>query len=916
MKTFRLMALALLALAAHAYADSPHKFSLDVSKWEIKPKTVHVAGTFNGWKADGLALKQAGNVWSGTTNLPDGVTQYKFVIDGSRWIQDPKADAALDADDGNGGKNSGVRTGPGSNAVVAGHVFALDVSSWDIKPKGVTVTGDFNGWNKESVALKAKGNVWSASVPLADGVHYYKFVIDNDRYISDPKEDDAFKQDDGFGGHNSGVLIGPDARKLPPPTANHIEARGLRFDAKELADTNVVDDTTLRVRIRTQANDVEHVYLRYGGPNTAEWSKIELNRLGTVLGYEAFGGTVAVEKALADQPIKFYFELDDGSAEARFANGKVVATDAAAQAAATAVNLTPTFVTPAWARDAVWYQIFPERFRNGDTANDPDNSESQHMIRWTSKWFDTQPGEAPGQENFYGGKGNVWKRRYGGDIQGVQQSLPYLKKLGINAIYFNPVFEAESMHKYDATDYRHIDNHFGVKGDWPVAGETDDPATWKWSPSDKVFLDFIAEAHKQGIKVVIDGVLNHVGRPHPFFQDVLENGKNSKFADWFDIADFGDPANWHKMTDPYAVHGKPGGIQWNAWDGKNGALPAWKKDAATGIAAAPAEHIFAITRRWLAPDGDPTRGVDGFRLDAAEQIPHPFWVKWREVVKKAKPDAYISGEIWNPAQPWINAGDQFDAVMNYQFAMPAQAFFVNQKNASKPSDFLARLTEIVYMYPQQSSLVMMNLFDSHDTDRLASMFVNPDLAYDGANRLQDEPGKNYSSRKPNEIERRKMMLAVACQMTFLGAPMIYYGDEAGMWSADDPSDRQPMTWPEMKFDDPEVGFNQAIFDEYQKLIATRESLPALKHGDFFPVLANDADGTVVYGRRLDGKTDRLRRVESQRLDASGRRHAKLGSLRWREWHQVDGHHERQAGAARFISLEPYGYAILAAEPLK
>src|SRR5204862_1531228 len=137
-------------------------------------------------------------------------------------------------------------------------------------------------------------------------------------------------------------------------------------------------------------------------------------------------------------------------------------------------------------------QIFPERFRKGDPSNDPGDKPYEHLVKWQAKWFATAEGETPGDENFYKGTGNVWKRRYGGDVQGLIEALPYLKSLGINAIYLNPMFEAESMHKYDTADYRHIDDNFGVKGDLAqLAGETDDPATWKWSASDRLILTFV-----------------------------------------------------------------------------------------------------------------------------------------------------------------------------------------------------------------------------------------------------------------------------------------------------------------------------------------------------------------------------------------------------------------------------------------
>jgi cyclomaltodextrinase / maltogenic alpha-amylase / neopullulanase len=199
---------------------------------------------------------------------------------------------------------------------------------------------------------------------------------------------------------------------------------------------------------------------------------------------------------------------------------------------ATAQVADPPFAVeqrvPDWAKDAVWYQIFPERFRNGDSSNDPGEHWYENLIPWTADWWQThvEHGEVAGQENFYRGHGNVWRRRYGGDIQGLIESLPYLRELGVNALYLNPVFKAESMHKYDAGDFRHIDDRFGFKGDIDeLEGETDDPATWQWTRTDLLFLECLDEAKRQGFRVIIDGVFNHTGREHYAFQDVLRHGK-------------------------------------------------------------------------------------------------------------------------------------------------------------------------------------------------------------------------------------------------------------------------------------------------------------------------------------------------------------------------------------------------------
>ncbi len=731
-------------------------------------------------------------------------------------------------------------------ATMQQHEFVLDARGLSPRPARVTVAGTFNGWNRDATPMVNDGTgVFRVRVPLEDGVHFYKFVADGDRWLNDPRSDRDLEEPDGHGGVNSALLIGPDARKLPPPPQEAVNADAVRHDPSNVQDLNVYADGLARVSVRTQRQDIAGAaaLVIEGG---AVAGRFPLHHADTTMGFDRRTGAVRFP---AGDELRYVIELRDGNYTGYLTGGGDVVPEleAAVRRPITA-SATPAFETPDWAKHAVWYQIFPERFRNGERANDPGDKDYETLIDWRANWWETQPGEAPGMHNFYRGAGNVWQRRYGGDFQGLREALPYLRELGVNAIYLNPVFEADSMHKYDTSDFRHIDDNFGIKGDVERLAargvETDDPATWTWTESDKLFLDFIQEAHRQGFKVVIDGVFNHVGRSHPFFQDVVKNGRNSKYADWFEIEAFAD----QHPADP-AQFGQPGGLRFKAWDGPSGHLPAFKKDPVTGLAKGPYEHVMAITKRWLAPDGDPSKGIDGWRLDVANDIPHPFWIEWRKLVKETKPDAYISGEIWSMAQPWLQ-GDQFDAVMNYQWAMPAQRFFINQEQATTPSQFSAEWSRVFNAYPMQVSLVLMNLYDSHDTDRLASMFVNPDVPYDGANRIQDN-GPNYSPAKPTPEQYTRMKQAVTAQMTVLGAPMIYYGNETGMWSPDDPSNRQPMVWKEMlPYADPEIEFNQPLFDHFQRLIAVRRALPVIREGYQHTVLADDQRGVLVYARGL------------------------------------------------------------------
>ena len=736
------------------------------------------------------------------------------------------------------------------------HLFAYKPAAGD-RFETLCLAGSFNGWSTHALPMFDRGDgVYVALVKLSEGVHWYKFVEDGGKkWINDPASDKQFERPDGNYGVNSAVLVGVDARGLAPPQPNHINASAIVHDPSDVPDLTVASASLLRISIRVQAGDVQHVsVLICPGPDErgapASWKHYGLEPSGEKVGLERYGALVQVSRS----PVSYVFELVDGNATRYWCKRGLVESRQAACRSPFECVMDPGFKTPDWAKDALWYQIFPERFRNGDPSNDPPKTQ-----RWRANWWSTLPGEVPGKENFYGGAGNVWFRRFGGDIQGIREALPYLRRLGVNTLYLNPVFEARSMHKYDTSDFRHIDDNFTVKYDPSlIAGETLDPATWVWTPGDKLFLDFVKEAHRQGFKIVLDGVFNHVGEDHFAFRDVLKHGKASKYADWFEITDWGHGG----------PPGKPGGIQWRGWDHDNGQLPLLKRDPVHGLADGPRHHIFDITRRWMAPNGDPSAGIDGWRLDVAPDIPHPFWVEWRRLVKSINPDAILIGEIWTWAQPWLE-GDQLDGATNYQFAIPSQDFFVDVKTAISPSEYSTLLNQLVYAYPLQSALVMFNLLDSHDTDRLASMFVNPDRGYDTANRLQDT-GPDYSLAKPDATQRKRMKQEIVCQMTFVGAPMIYYGDEAGMWGPDDPSNRQPMIWRDLlPYDDPNITFDRDLFGWYQRMTTIRLSLAPLRRGFFRTLIADDKTGVLAYARDLDNdhvyvvlnRSDKTRTVE-------------------------------------------------------
>ncbi len=527
--------------------------------------------------------------------------------------------------------------------------------------------------------------------------------------------------------------------------------------------------------------------------------------------------------------------------------------------------------SPSWAADAVWYQIFPERFRNGDTTNDPRLSdlegswphfkpEEWHVSPWTSDWYRLQPWEERNGKGFYF---NAQLRRYGGDLQGIIDELPYLSGLGINSIYLNPVFQSPSLHKYDASMYHHIDKTFGPNPaeDERITAKEDpaDPATWRWTSADSLFLRLVHEAHARKMHIIIDGVFNHVGMTFWAFRDVVRRQQQSRFKDWFTILQWDDPstpANEFKYKCWYDVP----------------ELPELRKTA-DGMASGPAEHIHAVVRRWMDPngDGDPSDGIDGWRLDAADKVPMGFWKEFRRWVRAVNPDAYITGEIYwedwgndkmfDPA-PWLQ-GDAFDGVMNYRWAREVCHFFIDRKMKTDPAQFITALDALRLGYPPGRSAVLMNLIDSHDTDRLLSHIINPDLPYDHRVGLSDN--RSYDVRKPDAAARTVAKLMVLYQMTSLGAPMVYYGDEVGMWGGDDPDERKPMVWADLRYDDEvshpfggphtadRVEVDTNLLAWYKALIHLRTSHQALSTGSTRTLLTDGPRDVLAYERAAAGE---------------------------------------------------------------
>ncbi|HYF38183.1 MAG TPA: glycoside hydrolase family 13 protein, partial [Gemmatimonadales bacterium] len=533
---------------------------------------------------------------------------------------------------------------------------------------------------------------------------------------------------------------------------------------------------------------------------------------------------------------------------------------------------------PAWSVDAIWYQIFVERFRNGDPSNDPTPHDIEGVTderppegwrptAWSQDWYRQEPWAAATGKDFYA---TVQFRRYGGDLQGVMDRLDYLQDLGVTALYFNPINDAPSLHKYDARNYHHIDRNFGPdpRGDETRIAAEDplDPGTWRWTAADSLFLALVREVHRRGMRIILDYSWNHTGITFWAWQDVLAKQRASRFADWYEIQRFDDPST--PDTSEFGYRGWAG-VPW---------LPEWKKiGRPTGRTHGPIEGnlrpevrdlVFNVTRRWLDPDGngDPSDGVDGFRLDVAEMVPLGFWRDYRRFVRSNNPEAYLVGEVWweswpdrmyDPS-PWLR-GDVFDAVMNYRWYVPTRSFFAGAP-ALTASSYAASLDSLNIGIKPANLKAMMNLTASHDTPRFSTSIYNPGR-YKYRNNPREDP--EYRIDRPDQRTRRIQELILVQQFTYIGAPHIWNGDEVGMWGADDPDDRKPLVWSDLRYEDEvahpfgrsrrrdRVAPDTSLLRLYRELITLRKQhLRLFVDGALDWLVADDKRRLLVYDRVL------------------------------------------------------------------
>lgn len=510
-------------------------------------------------------------------------------------------------------------------------------------------------------------------------------------------------------------------------------------------DCYPLDERHLKISIQT-GKDVDEVILWAGDPYSAGIAENEQNWQGERVPMElerelAHRNVYSAVLTPAYRRVKYHFEITGGGESVcLYEDGFVKAgenfpADRMIQRFIYPwMNRADVMKVPEWAENIVWYQIFPDRFCNGDPSNDPEN-----VVLWR------EHGSVTNEECF------------GGDLAGITDKLDYLQNLGINGLYLTPINEAPSNHKYDTTDYTKIDPRFG---------------------DEETFKHLVKEAHKRGIRVMLDGVFNHSGYYFAPWQDVLAKGPESEYYDWFMINEWPFDKNGQaakkKQYYTFAFFDSMPKINTNN--------PKVRK------------YFVDICANWVE-----NYGIDGIRLDVANEVSHRFCKELHARVKEINPDIYILGEIWHNALPWLR-GDEFDAVMNYPLGQSIKDFWIDKSLTNE--DFEYTINRCYTSYMQQTNDVLFNLLDSHDTKRLRSDVKNLD----------------------------EYFAQIAVLFAMPGSPCIYYGTEIAMEGSYDPDCRRCMPWSDI-----EAGKYAERSRIISTLIHLRRQEPLLKSRNFhFP----------------------------------------------------------------------------------
>ena len=526
------------------------------------------------------------------------------------------------------------------------------------------------------------------------------------------------------------------------------------------------------------------------GKDEAEYVKAMVDEVPYIMHLEKsteYFDIYAVSFPLEDHSVSYYFRVETAK-ETLICNRQGVVSD---------VNpyfnfcLIPGFHTPDWAKGAVMYQIFVDRFYNGDKTNDVVDNEYTYIDEHVTQVRDWNKMPASmGVREFYGG-----------DLQGVMDKLDYLQDLGVEVLYLNPIFVSPSNHKYDTQDYDYIDPHYGVivedGGDVLAADDKENAHAAKYikrvvnmknlEASNAFFAKFVEEVHRRGMKVILDGVFNHCGS----FNKWLDREKIYDKDESYEKGAFlQEDSPYHDFFHFYPDGSWPDNTHYDSWWG-NDTLPKLNYEGSERLE----QYIHGVARKWVAAP----YCIDGWRLDVAADLGHTpeynhkFWRGFREAVKRENPEAIILAEHYGDPSAWLD-GTQWDTVMNYDaFMEPISWFLTGMEKHSdarrndlrgNASAFFGSMTDYGARFTTPSALVAMNELSNHDHSR----FLTRTNHVVGRTAFAGPQAANYG------VNLAVMRQAVLMQMTWVGAPTIYYGDEAGVCGWTDPDNRRSYPW--------------------------------------------------------------------------------------------------------------------------
>ena len=593
-------------------------------------------------------------------------------------------------------------------------------------------------------------------------------------------------------------------------------------------------DETLDYRIPEEPDEGDSVVLRFrtGKDNTdhvyciSDEGKMQMKKTSSDSLFDYY----EIQITAGEKPLYYYFQAEKGDQICFYDR---LGTDAAPNGSH-AFCITPGFHTPEWAKGAVMYQIYIDRFCNGDPDNDVTDDEYIYIgcpVQQVKDWN-------AGPEAMDVG------RFYGGDLQGVWDKLDYLQYLGIEVIYFNPLFVSPSNHKYDSQDYEHIDPHFGVivrDGGQAVprgAVSNEDASRYRLrsaapenlTASDAFFAEFVEELHRRGMRVIIDGVFNHCGSFNKWLDREKIYEKMGGYETGAYVSEDSPYRSFFRFNDATAW---PDNDSYDGWWGHD-TLPKLNYEESDQLY----DYVMSIARKWVSPPFN----VDGWRLDVAADLGHSseynhkFWRDFRKNVKEANPEAIILAEHYGDPGSWL-AGDQWDTVMNYDAFMEPLTWFLT--GMEKHSDeyngilfgdgvsFFRSMNYHMARMKTPSLLTAMNQLSNHDHSRFLTRTNQTvgRLATAGAKKAEE--GIHYGVFRE----------AVMVQMTWPGAPTLYYGDEAGVCGWTDPDNRRTYPWGHENFE---------LIEFYSYMIRIHKGMPALRRGSIKQLLADRQ--LIAYGR--------------------------------------------------------------------